>query len=151
MSRQRDSTMDYSATPILTRSRRVVRTFSQWGIGGVCNCAFTKCRDKHRFTSKRGTCRVHNDWARYNHLPRRLEPSCCPTLRKKCALTPTLRRTATSPDQRTHVVVCCDQREARQIWFIKPKTLVRRWAPQHQHPRDDEQDRALDTSRWSRP
>ena len=32
-------------------------------------------------------------------------------------LQPTLRRVATSQDQRTHAVVCCDQMEERRYWF----------------------------------
>jgi hypothetical protein len=35
-------------------------------------------------------------------------------------LRPTPRRIATNPGPRTHVVVCCDQREARHRWFTKP-------------------------------
>jgi len=33
---------------------------------------------------------------------------------------PTPRRIATSRDQRTLVVECYDQREARQVWFKQP-------------------------------
>jgi hypothetical protein len=44
-------------------------------------------------------------------------------------LLPTLRRTATSPDQRTHATVCCDQREAATLscenLFGSPRTLTR--------------------------
>ena len=36
-------------------------------------------------------------------------------------LQPTPRRTATSPDQQTHAVECCDQREARHLWFRQPR------------------------------
>jgi hypothetical protein len=37
----------------------------------------------------------------------------------RCVL-PTPRRTATSLNQRTHAVECCDQREARRHWFRQP-------------------------------
>ena len=33
---------------------------------------------------------------------------------------PTLRRTATSPDQQTLAVVCCDRMAERQVWFKQP-------------------------------
>ena len=36
---------------------------------------------------------------------------------------PTLRRTATSPDQRIHAVELHDQREARRHWFRKLNAL----------------------------
>jgi len=39
-------------------------------------------------------------------------------------LQPTLRRVATSQDQRTHVVVCYAQREARRHWFRQPKAWI---------------------------
>jgi len=37
-------------------------------------------------------------------------------------LLPTLRRVATSPDQRTHAVELCDQTEERHRWFKQPLT-----------------------------
>jgi hypothetical protein len=39
---------------------------------------------------------------------------------------PYLLGTATSPDQRIRATVCGDQREARQVWFVKPnlRTVV---------------------------
>ena len=40
---------------------------------------------------------------------------------------PTPRRTATSLDQRTHVVELCDQREARRVWVCDRK-------PREQNP-----------------
>ena len=35
---------------------------------------------------------------------------------------PTLRRTATSPDQQTLAVVCCDRTAERHRWFKQPLT-----------------------------
>jgi len=34
---------------------------------------------------------------------------------------PTLRRTATSPDQQTLAVVCCDRTAERHYWFRQPR------------------------------
>ena len=88
---------------------------------------------QNRFGSHKMTISQHNPSApRVTRVsgqkPHRLQRARCPlaqlrSCRSMCPQQPIPRHTATSPHQRTHVVVLYDQREERHHWFRKLNAL----------------------------